>query len=159
VLVCVSLLLLGCRDSRVGDSDPSASLVDYQGCKEWTAGYESRNGVAKNQDCVEYDYDGRTLILRHVNAGFNCCPGEILADIQITGNLITITENEREAGCYCQCLFDLEFRIENLDPGEVTIRIYEPYVQDGDNLLEFSLDLESDTAGDFCLERNYYPWD
>ncbi|MCK4943174.1 MAG: hypothetical protein KAS65_06345 [Candidatus Aminicenantes bacterium] len=158
VFVSVALLVVSCKDSQVDELLPSGTLVEYQGCKEWTTGIETGTDVAKNQDCIEYAYDGQTLILKHVNAGFNCCPGEILADIDIVGNLITITENEQEAGCFCLCLFDLDFRIENLDPGEYTICIIEPYVQVGDEILEFTIQLTSGASGIFCLNRIYYPW-
>lgn len=158
VFVSMVLLVVGCQDSQADELLPSGILVEYQGCKEWTAGTEIETDVAKSQDCIEYTYDGQTLILKHVNAGFNCCPGEILADIDIEGNLITITENEQEAGCYCLCLFDLDFRIDNIKPGEYTLRVNEPYVQDGNDILEFTLQLVSGISGDFCLGRSYYPW-
>ncbi len=158
VFVSAALLVVSCRDSQVDELLPSGILVEYQGCKEWTTGIETGTDAAKNQDCIEYAYDGQTLILKHVNAGFNCCPGEILADIDIVGNLITITENEQEAGCFCLCLFDLDFKIENLEPGGYTICILEPYVQVGDEILEFIIQLTSGVSGIFCLNRNYYPW-
>ena len=159
VFVSVVLLGVSCKNSPGNQLLPSGVLIEYQGCKEWTTGIETGTDAAKNQDCIEYVYDGQSLILKHVNAGFNCCPGEILADIDIVGNLITITENEQEAGCFCLCLFDLDFEIINLQPGDYTIRVNELYIQDGDDVLEFTLQLVSGTTGVFCLKRSYYPWD
>ena len=41
---------------------------------------------------VEYEYDGRSVLrLKHVNAGFNCCPGTISADIQVEGGAIRVS--------------------------------------------------------------------
>jgi len=73
VFVSVALLVVSCRDSQVDELLPSGTLDEYQGCKEWTTGIETGTDAANNQDCIEYAYDGRTLILKHVNAGFNCC--------------------------------------------------------------------------------------
>ena len=59
--------------------------------------FHKSNVPLKQNDCIEYQYDGiDTLILNHINAGFNCCPGKIIFNINITGNTITITEKETE---------------------------------------------------------------
>jgi hypothetical protein len=96
--------------------------------------------------------------LKHINAGFNCCPGDITAEIEFKGNLIIITESEQEQGCHCLCLFDLDYEVTNLSPGRYTIRVAEPYVEENDQVLEFTLELFSATSGNYCLERNNYPW-
>ena len=70
---------------------------------------------------------GDTLLLRHVNAAFNCCPGEITAEISISNDTITIVERESQPGCHCLCLYDLEYRFENIEAGTYTIIFIEPY--------------------------------
>ncbi len=73
----------------------------------------------------EYQYDEENgLILQHINAGFNCC-SEVSANITIGGNLITVEETESGDFCYCLCLYDVEYRIEDLPPGEYTIKFVE----------------------------------
>jgi hypothetical protein len=146
-LVFLSGVWAGCTDGS--GPEPSGTLLQYQGCKESKGGCE---------DCLEYSYDGQKLILKHINAGFNCCPGHINADIAVNGRIISITESEQEAGCFCLCLFDLDIEVSNLKPGEYTILVYEPYIDDEDEPLEFTVQLISGTSGRYCLQRNYYPW-
>ena len=139
---------------------PTGILLSYSGCKEFQKGAPT-DSVSPDQDCIEYQYDGLgLLLLKHVNAGFNCCPDEILADITIEDNIITIEENEslESGGCYCLCLFDVDYQISNLPPGEYTIRVYGMYLQEGDEILQFTVDLASSPSGIFCVYRDHYPW-
>jgi len=139
---------------------PTAEVVQVSGCKTFDSGPGEK--ATLNLDCVEYAYDGlATLTLTHVNAGFNCCPTRITADLSLVGNVLTITEGETfENGgpCYCLCLFDVEMVISGLPPGQYTIHVAELYVQNGDAPLEFSVDLSAAVSGSYCLERTYYPW-
>jgi len=130
------------------------SLVDYEGCKTfWKAGNAS-DTIASDQDCLLYHYDNGKLTLKHVNAGFNCCPDEIVVDINIDGNNITITETEINGDCYCLCLFDVDIEIYFLPPGEYNIRIEEIYADP----IEFTADLITEPVGGHCVTRSHYPW-
>lgn len=135
-----------------------SELVDFQGCKT----SKQRGivpGVKPNQDCVEYSYDSEgTLRLVHINAGFNCCPGVIKADITIENDTIAIVEKESDPNCRCLCLFDISYRIENLPPSEYTITISELYLNQDDPPVEFSVDLSSRQSGRECFFRDHYPW-
>ena len=87
-------------------------------------------------------------------------PDEILADIGIQGNVITIQEDESlepGGGCDCLCLFDMDYRIDNLPPGEYVIRVYGMYLL-GAEILEFTVDLASSPSGTHCVYRDHYPW-
>ncbi|MGD2085362.1 MAG: hypothetical protein PVH61_04180 [Candidatus Aminicenantes bacterium] len=163
VMVCVGLVTIGgCKKSADAQLIPAGALLEYNGCKQFLAGTSGQlDGFApgQNDDCIEYQYNGtNTLVLRHINAGFNCCPGEITAEIDFNNSLITISEREQEQGCKCLCLFDLDYELINLAPGVYTLRIIELYVEGGDQELELTLELLSATSGTFCLQRNYYPW-
>jgi hypothetical protein len=136
---------------------PTGFLVGSYGCKEFPKG-TLPDSTPPDQDCMEYEYDGESiLLLKHVNAGFNCCP-EIAADITIEDNVITIEEIEISGVCFCLCLFDIDYEIRNLPPGEYTITVIEPYVEEGDEIFEFTVDLISSPSGSFCVYRDYYPW-
>jgi hypothetical protein len=136
---------------------PVGFLAGYEGCKEFQKG-AGMDGTPPDQDCMEYQYDGESvLLLKHVNAGFNCCP-EIAADVTIEGNVITIEEIEISGDCDCICLFDMDYEIRDLPPGEYTIRVTEPYVPEGEEVLEFTIDLVSSPLGTYCVYRDYYPW-
>jgi len=139
---------------------PIGILFDYNGCKEFQKG-AAKDSTPPDQDCIEYQYDGAgVLLLKHINAGFNCCPDEILADITIEDNNIIIEENEslESGGCFCLCLFDVDYQISNLPPGEYTIKVNGLYLEEGDEILQFTVDLASSPSGIFCVYRDYYPW-
>lgn len=111
-------------------------------------------------DCVEYSYDGETILnLYHRNAGLNCCP-VIVANIAIEDNMIIVEELDSldMGGCPCLCLFNIDYQIYNLPPGMYTIKFIEPYVWAEEEQLEFIVDLSSPTEGSHCVYRNEYPW-
>ncbi len=127
-------------------------------------GCEDQTGVRTNRsfdtvdNCIEYTYIQESiLLLKHVNAGFNFCP-VIETDAAIENGAITIVEREVEGLCDCYCLFDLYYIIVNLSPGEYAISVVEPYLQEGDETLKVTVDLEETPSGIHCLERNHSPW-
>lgn len=161
VSIAVSLMVGvgGCKTSENIQGDPTGVLMEYFGCKQsQSQGSDNHVSVFSTgtyDDCINYLYDGEgTLTLRHINAKFNCCPVEITAEIEFSGNLITITEREEDQLCDCICLFDLDYEIINLGPGRYTIRVIEPYVRGEEEVLEFTVDLFSAASGSYCLERN-----
>ena len=58
-------------------------VKNFTGCKS----FFENNNINNSQDCIKYNYDGVLLLLKHINAGFNCCPN-------ITANF-TISDNKR----------------------------------------------------------------
>jgi hypothetical protein len=130
-------------------------LIGHGGCKE----FDRAGETPPDSECVEWEYDGQgTLLLRHINSGFNCCP-IISADINIVANTITIVENEdfEFYPCPCLCLFDLEYGIYNLWPSVYTVKFIGLYVYDED-YLEFTLNLITEPTGSRCIYRDDYPW-
>jgi hypothetical protein len=86
-------------------------------CGGFPDGRRSQDPV-REQDCLEYDYDGvGTVALRHVNAGLNCCPGQIEVQITVEGGLIALDETGIPGECSCLCLFDIDLEIRDLPPG------------------------------------------
>ncbi len=137
---------------------PAGALVSRTDCKE--SRYLAAPGAtAAGQDCLEYRFLGDdTLLLTHVNAAFNCCPGDITAVIRIQNDTITIVEDESAPGCHCLCLYDLEYRFESLEPGTYTILFVEPYRTEADEPLVATIDLRASPSDTFCVERTTYPW-
>ena len=139
---------------------PAGSLIDYTGCKVLPFGIYT-DSITPDQDCIQYEYDGESvLLIKHVNAGFNCCPDKIITTITIQDNIITIQEDEtlENGGCDCLCLFDVDLRIIHLEPGEYTIKVTELYLDPEDIPLEFTVDLISSPSDTYCVQRNDYPW-
>ena len=139
---------------------PEGALVDHGACKSNEGKAAFDDDIPPTQDCLDWSYDGYgTLTIEHINAGFNCCP-VILADIEVVGNNITITQIDSldMGGCSCLCLFDLTYEITNLDPGTYTISVFEPYLPYDDSEMEVTIDLVAEPTGRYCLPRTQYPW-
>ena len=163
VAILAVIAASGCSDSdTTGTSGPplipSGSLVEFTDCKQFGPGPGEFTPVTA--DCIFYRYDGVSkLTITHVNAGFNCCPGELTAVVDIANQIITITEAEEQSACRCLCLYDVEYEIVDLVPGTYTIRFVEVYTDENDEVLECTVDLTSAPSGLHCLDRNHYPWD
>jgi hypothetical protein len=157
LFVSSSIYFAGCQKSTPPPDKPAGIIANSSGCKAIGV---SRAGQfsSSESDCVEYDYDEESgLVLRHINAGFNCCSAAS-ANISVEGNLITVEETESGDLCHCLCLYDMEYRIEALPPGEYTIKFIELCLAEDDELLEFTVDFGSSPSGSHCLDRNHYPW-
>jgi len=145
-----------------GVPGPSLRIDHTSGCKSIPLTAAAADTVPSTEDCAFYTYDpARSILyLDHVNAGFNCCP-TIEAAIDVTGDVITITESESpgEFGfCACLCLFDVNYEIWLLPPGQYTVRFVQLYLEPGDDPLEFPIDLEAAPVGSACVTRDHYPW-
>jgi hypothetical protein len=112
-----------------------------------------------NQDCIEYSFHNNTLHIKHINAAFNCCPNKVYAVASIANDTILITEKELlSQPCKCNCLYDIEYEINNVIDSSYIIVIKEPYVLDEAEKLIFNIYPQSASAGSFCKTRNTYPW-
>ncbi|MDH4158221.1 MAG: hypothetical protein OEW00_13195, partial [candidate division Zixibacteria bacterium] len=140
-------------------TEPDGRVVSASDCKKFTDGYPPKFGP-EDQDCIAYEYDGEGLLkLTHINAGLNCCP-VIVADIEVVDGTIIIEEIDSldNGGCDCLCLFDIDYEITNLLPGEYTIKVIEPYRHHDDDILEFTVNFVTTPTGSFCVPRSHYPW-
>ncbi len=172
VLIAATMLLMGglllfvvqagCdKESTNPEKETAGVITGHSDC----GGYPTAKRFAPvptNQSSVYYSYDGQgKLDLHHMNAGFNCCP-IIVCVITIDGNTITVQEKEtfdELGGCHCLCLFDVDYEINGLSPGEYNIKFIELYTIESDEKLEFTITLEdSGTTGSYTVNRNHYPW-
>lgn len=140
--------------------EPIGRLVSRTDCKSaGGAAVRVAGAPSSSQECIEYDYDGRGVLrLRHINAGFNCCPGTISADIEISDGELRITESESSSLCDCNCLYDLGYEMTRLTSGTWRISIAGPYQPEGGPPLEVLVDLSQASSGSYCVERTVYPW-
>lgn len=159
------LLVAGCKDDTSKgtgpiDPGPTGSVISHTGCKDFFTD-PAYFDISEDKSCIDYEYDGQgKLTLKHVNAGFNCCPDMLDADVSLVGDTLVIEESESLAsgGCDCLCLFDLDIEVKNLDPGRYFIKVVEVYVDEDDEKLFFEADLSLQTAGSYCVNRDHYPW-
>ena len=117
------------------------------------------NEKADSLSCIEYTYnsESKTLILKHINAGYNCCPGKISFDATFSNDTLIIEESETSSLCNCNCLYDLEMEFKNFTDQNFQIKIIEPYLGNCEEI-NFRIDLKSDKNGEWCSVRKSYPW-
>ena len=114
---------------------------------------------ADSLSCIEYSYnsESKTLTLKHINAGFNCCPGRISFDATFRNDTLIIEESETSSLCNCNCLYDLEMEFKNFTDQNFLVKVIEPYCGDCE-AINFRIDLKSDKNGEWCVVRKNYPW-
>ncbi|MCB2205796.1 hypothetical protein KQI65_13710 [bacterium] len=160
----IALVMISCSEdsSPVDDGashDPELSLTSATECKLFMKhAFDDRNGSSESAMLFTYDRETQTLSLKHENAGFNCCPGVLGADMRINGDVITITEHESEAACRCNCLYDLDLKLTHLAAQVWHIVVEEPYRHVTDTPMEFEIDLASESEGEHRVPRHIYPW-
>jgi hypothetical protein len=155
--VMAGLVLSACNREDEVKPDPVMSSSTDMVCK-FTVPLKGES-PGPNQTCVMWEYtEEGTLLLTHYNAGFNCCPEKILTSMQISGDTIIITERDSLQLCRCNCLYDIDFVIENVEQANYVIRFDEPFVTDPKQPLQFVIDLDEASSGKYCEYRDYYPW-
>lgn len=154
LIIFSSLLYISCQEDA--NNLLSGKVIKFSSCKGSSNLLKGMNTNAES--CIYFSYDGNGLLkLKHVNAGFNCCPQQVYISVKQMGNKIIIDEKEMAQNCRCLCLYDVEAEIINLAPGKYTIAINEPYAQQGPPL-EFDANLIGVVSDSVCVGRNYYPW-
>lgn len=159
-LLIASLLLVSCEESTDdGVSGPiEGEVISYTDCKEFKSALQPED-YNSSTSCVTYTYNSgnKKLSLKHINAGFNCCPGVLYCNIQVSGDSIIITEFEEAAQCYCNCLVDLNIEVTGVETKDYIIKFDEPYSGDQQKLI-FGIDLSKVSSGEHCVNRDTYPW-
>ena len=157
------LFITGCEKGTESNKNDPGGKVEFQSdCKSFNINEDMSQSIftaPDTQTCIHYSYDGEgRLELTHINAGFNCCPGDISAEIIINEQNITIEEHEESTDCDCNCLFDIKIVISDLEPATYHFTFVEPYLPENNKIIEFSLDLENESEGSICFDRHGYPW-
>ena len=136
----------------------SISLTGQTDCKS-NKSAEINQTVTNSQSCIEYSFDqgAKKLSLKHINAGFNCCPGKISFLVSYRNDTIIIQELEEKSLCNCNCIFDLDMVVNGVESGKYQLRVIEPYAENQAKL-SFELDLQNRKQGSWCVTRTQYPW-
>ena len=157
LFLLIIIIAVSCDKINDDSSDITAKLISHTGCKN-----DLKSAAVNTPDtlsCVKYIYDftSGTLKLTHINAGFNCCPGKLTCTAVMHSDTIVISEYEEKADCRCNCLYDLEIEITEVNPQKYVICFVEPYAPDEEDLI-FDVDLNKSPEGSFCVVRTNYPW-
>ena len=161
LVVCfLTILVVSCIEDaqQPKNLNLSINLTGKSECKSnKSAGINQ--SVTNSQSCIEYSFDQATqkLTLKHINAGFNCCPESISCTVTFKNDSIIIQESEKSPRCNCDCLYDLDMEVDGVEAGKYQIHIIESYIGSQDKL-SFELDLGKQKQGTWCVTRNGYPW-
>jgi len=136
----------------------SGKLISNSDCKSGLI-MVVENETSDTLSCIEYEYtaEDKILHIKHINAGFNCCPGEISCTAKLSNDTIIVQESEKSALCNCDCLFDLNIDISGVEEQKYYIQVKEPYCGDQQKLY-ILIFLNKDKQGTICVTRKQYPW-
>lgn len=157
--VIVVFLIYSCENEKENETQfvISGKIVSHSDCKS------SKSNVQlityARQSCAEYSFDASTnkLLIKHINAGFNCCPDSLYCKVNMSSDTIIIREFESKQQCNCNCLYDLDIEIEGVGSQKYQIKIIEPYCGNQERIL-FGVDLSAQKEGIYCVTRDHYPW-
>jgi hypothetical protein len=152
------LLFISCKDDKTTNPDGTSKwiFVSRSDCKNEMLGILSEGA----EECVQYTYKDGTMELKHIDAGFNCCPGSFdKVKISTDNNIILLDETEVTGDCDCLCTFDVVYKIENLPAGIYEIRVNGNIGYGNDKpIAGITVDLSKETSGTICEKRTGYPW-
>ncbi|MBU1013997.1 MAG: hypothetical protein KKG99_13435 [Bacteroidetes bacterium] len=156
----ITLFFIAACEKKASDEDQiiSGRLISNSECKSLKSNYLT-SSTPDSISSVEYNYSASNnkLMLKHINAGFNCCPGILTCVFRLNADTIIIQEYEEAAQCHCDCLYDLEIEIDGVKTKKYQIKFIEPYATNLAPLI-FELDLTSNISGSYSVVRKQYPW-
>lgn len=158
ILLILLCLIFACapESENPKEMDLSILLLGNPQCKGVKSAEIYTTG---SQSCVDYTFDQKTqkLRLKHINTGFNCCPESLWCTVIYRNDTIIVREFEKNMGCKCNCLYDLDIMIDGVEPGDYQLQMIEPYLGTQQPLI-FELDLKNCKEGSSCVPRTNYPW-
>ena len=159
IIIAFILLIPGCENEHDKQLTLSGTLTNYSACKSGSKATLKTLNTPDTLSCIEYAFDDleNRLTIRHINAGFNCCPESLYCSVSLSGDTIVISEQEAKTQCRCNCLYDLDLVINGVDSKIYQIKFIEPYTGQQARI-NFKADLTKDKNGSFCVTRVAYPW-
>src|SRR4030042_6591239 len=158
IVVAVIIFFDGCEQEGQTGLVFSGKLISHTGCKS-SKSTMINSDTPDTLSCAEYTFNetDNQLIIKHINAGFNCCPESLYCDIELKNDSIFIHEHEIDGLCNCDCLFDLDIEITGVKAKKYQVKFVEPYTGN-QKAIEFEMDLTSNHGGSVCVTRKQYPW-
>lgn len=155
----LAFLTISCEKEKNKQLALTGQLVNHSACKNGLKSTNERANTPDTLTCIDYSFDAsnKLLSIKHINAGFNCCPDSMYCNVKISNDTIIVQEYEKSSLCNCNCLFDLDIEINGVDSKTYQIKFIEPYSGDQEKIV-FEADLGKDKSGSFCATRKQYPW-
>ncbi len=158
IIALFSLFTIACnKNENVENKQLNAELTNYSSCKRNKS--LTADEIPNTQSCIKYSYNESTkkLSIQHINAGFNCNIDGIGCNVSLKANTLTFEEYETGLNAKCNCIYDIDIEVNNLEKNSYTLKFIEPLI-DVENRISFIIDLTSNTEGSYCVTRNNYPW-
>lgn len=158
-VVAIIILFAGCENEKENAEQLvlSGKIVSHSDCKNDKS--DSVLLISDSSSCADFSFDATTnrLYIKHINAGFNCCPDSLYCTVKVSNDTIIIQEFENEQLCNCSCLYDLDIEIEGVGSQKYQIKFIEPYCGNQEQII-FGVDFSVQKQGLYCVTRNQYPW-
>ena len=133
------LLIVGLTSCKKEFPNDPLSIKDLSVSDCKTKGGSS-NGIDPEYITLK-TVDDYYLLVNHINAMFNCEPGQITVTIKISSNEISMDENESSSLADCICPYDIDFKLGPLQ--------YDTYIlkfkKGGLTFKEYTLDFKKST--------------
>jgi hypothetical protein len=158
VISILAILVYSCEKDKTKLLTMTGKLISNSECKR-SKSVDLKSDTPDSLTCIDYLFDisGNKLSIKHINAGFNCCPDSLYCNVSISNDTIIIQEFEKIAQCRCNCLYDLNIEIKEVETKKYQVKFIEPYSGEQAKLI-FGLDLTKDKEGSYCITRKQYPW-
>ena len=130
-------------------NNPQLLSFDDSGCKNGADQKAIDWNLFSGFECVTWSYDGTgALELRHINAVFNCCPGDpgMSGTVAFADGVFTLTESDNGGMCNCVCPYDMIYQLTNVAPGAYSV-VVNPFEA------PVVLDLSAAVEDWFCVDR------
>ena len=153
----IGLIVFSCKEEAINTEQLTVTgqLIKHTSCKD---NFKSASEITSDSlSCIDYYFDQNKLSLKHINAGFNCCPESLWCTISVKNDTIIVQEFEKSALCRCNCLYDLDIQVTGIAEKKYILKFVEPYCGEQEKLI-FEIDLKEETEGLFCVIRKQYPW-
>ena len=142
VLLIMAIAVTVCKK---GSSNDTLAVKDLSvsDCKNKG---DSEKGIDSEYITIK-TVDDSYLTVNHINSMFNCQPGKITIAINISGNEISIDENESTSLANCLCQYDIDFKLGPLQYGTFILKfqkggqIFKEYIIDFQKSTDIRIDL------------------
>jgi hypothetical protein len=116
LLILVISITACSKDENIQDLQQRSNIqfeeLEISGCKG------NKAASINNEYLLIEPVSNNKIKVTHQNVMFNCCIDEPIIDFEVKGNSIQANENSTDPVCNCICPYDVEFLIDNLDPGK-----------------------------------------
>lgn len=122
--ICISIRMRrvmrkSCDDEK-GNEEPlalSGKVISHSECKN-SGSDSTRLTSGSLSSCADYRFDAaaKKLFIKHINAGFNCCPDSLYCAVKMSNDIIIIKEPLSLARCTALDRASMETLIDAFQP-------------------------------------------